>query len=102
MSPALHQHCWNHEGREAVCLCPVCRRGFCRECVTEHESRLVCAACLRTIARSRPAAVRRRGWAGAAALTLAGVVLSWFLLFTAGEALMTFSARLERTAWPNR
>jgi len=44
---ALHQaRCFNHALREAVARCPSCRRFFCRECVTEHEDRLVCAACL--------------------------------------------------------
>ena len=102
MSPLIQQRCWNHEGREAVCTCPACGRSFCRECVTEHESRLVCAGCLRTITRSRPASVRRGGAMAWIGLTLCGVLLSWIVLFGAGEALMTFSARMERTAWPNR
>jgi hypothetical protein len=102
MNPVLHQRCWNHEAREAVCLCPACGRSFCRECVTEHEARLTCAACLREIARSRPARARSAGWLGPLGLMLGGILLSWIILFGAGEALMTFSARMEQTAWPNR
>lgn len=40
------QRCVNHYQREAVARCPECRRFYCRECVTEHEDRVICASCL--------------------------------------------------------
>ena len=40
------QRCWHHEQREAVCRCMACQRSYCRECVTEHEERFLCTACL--------------------------------------------------------
>jgi hypothetical protein len=46
MEDLLHQRCFNHMLREAVARCPECRRYFCRECVTEHEDKVLCAACL--------------------------------------------------------
>ena len=46
MDDLLHQRCFNHMLREAVACCPECRRYFCRECVTEHEDKVLCAACL--------------------------------------------------------
>lgn len=72
-------HCLLHPDREAVARCPECRQPCCRECVTEHEGRFLCATCLRR--RSR-AAERRRGGTGwlsvpvqiAAGLVLAAVV----------------------------
>ena len=98
--PALQQRCWNHEAREAVCLCPQCGRSFCRECVSEHEFRLLCAACLQAISRAaRPPARRRFAFAG---LALAGLFLGWLIFFLGGEVLMTFNARLEQTSWQNR
>lgn len=97
--PALQQRCWNHEGREAVCLCPQCGRSFCRECVSEHDFRLLCAACLRSISRvARPAAKGRF----ALGLALAGIFLGWLLFFLGGEAIVTLGARMERTSWQNR
>jgi hypothetical protein len=103
MSPlALQQRCWNHEAREAVCRCPQCGRSFCRECVTEHESRLLCAACLRNAALA--AAARRgrfRRWV-AAGMTLAGVVLAWAIFFGAAEGLITITERAERMEWQDR
>jgi len=98
--PALQQRCWNHEGREAVCLCPQCGRSFCRECVSEHDFRLLCAACLRAISRSvQPPAGSRLTVAG---LAIAGLFLGWVMFFLGGEALMTLSTRMEQTSWQNR
>jgi hypothetical protein len=100
VSPALlHQRCWNHDYREAVCRCPACQRHFCRECVTEHEARLLCAPCLAT-ARKGVAArrgVTRRLVSPVAALS--GVLLAWLILAGAGELLIEISARLERDTW---
>ena len=99
-APHLRQRCWNHEAREAVCLCPQCGRSFCRECVSEHDFRLLCAACLRSIRRAPPPAPKRR--LGVAALALAGFFLGWLLFFIGGEAVMTLSTRMEQTSWQNR
>jgi hypothetical protein len=59
MSDIAHQRCFNHAGREAVARCVLCQRTFCRECVTEHEARLVCAQCLAALLR-KPAGRRTR------------------------------------------
>ena len=45
------QRCFNHAAREAVARCPACGHYFCRECITEHDDRVICAACLRKLAR---------------------------------------------------
>ncbi|CAB1076877.1 hypothetical protein D1AOALGA4SA_4674 [Olavius algarvensis Delta 1 endosymbiont] len=47
MPDITHQRCHNHMQREAVARCPACGRFFCRECITEHEDKVLCAACLR-------------------------------------------------------
>jgi len=41
------QRCLNHVEREAVCKCPECKMFFCRECITEHDDRIICSSCLR-------------------------------------------------------
>ena len=38
--------CKIHPAREAVARCPECSSYYCRECITEHEFRMVCASCL--------------------------------------------------------
>jgi hypothetical protein len=103
---AIQQRCWNHESREAVCRCPQCGNSFCRECVTEHEFRLLCAACLNVLARARqedrPA--KRGGMRRLApvAMALAGIVIAWLVFFGAAEAMLTVAVRAEQTSWLNR
>jgi hypothetical protein len=102
MNPAaLHNRCWNHEAREAVCRCPGCSRGFCRECVAEHEQRLLCAACLRAAVHTQPATSGNRLLARIA-LAVAGLLLAWVVIFLIGEAILTYTGRLEQTAWVRR
>jgi hypothetical protein len=47
MPSLAQQHCLNHAAREAVAQCPQCHYFFCRECITEHDDRILCAVCLR-------------------------------------------------------
>jgi hypothetical protein len=96
---ALHQRCWNHEAREAVCRCPSCGRPYCRECVSEHEARLLCAACLRTRARAQ---APRRGGSSPVAIALVGLLLAWLFFYGAGRALNLFAARIQEAAWEER
>ena len=95
----LHQRCWNHEAREAVCRCPACGRPYCRECVSEHEARLLCAACLRMQAR---AGAPRRGSASLVALAVAGLLLAWLIFYGAGRAMMLAAERMQEAAWQER
>jgi hypothetical protein len=87
MSALIHQRCFNHAARESVARCPACGRFFCRECVTEHAGRVMCAACLRATARvpllQRRALVRGLQWGQC----LAGALLLWFTFYWAGNLL---------------
>jgi hypothetical protein len=97
--PVIEQRCWNHEDREAVCRCPQCGRSYCRECVTEHQSRLLCAACLRLVAyEARPARRIFRRFLPAG-MALGGLVLAWFVFYGAGEALLESTAHMEQSIW---
>ncbi len=50
MTEALHQQrCKIHPAREAMARCPSCGGDFCRECVNDHEGRLLCAGCIREV-----------------------------------------------------
>ena len=46
MSGLAATTCVVHDERSAAARCPVCERFFCSECITEHDGRLSCAACL--------------------------------------------------------
>lgn len=98
----LQHRCWNHEGREAVCRCPECGRGFCHECVSEHESRLLCAAC---IAKLAPAVQARRGGLRRmlpAAMVLAGLFLAGTFFYATGQIVNFFIDRAEESQWQSR
>ncbi len=98
---AIHQRCWNHGAREAACRCPECGRSYCRECVTEHEARLLCAACIAALAGRRQARRARRRFVPGL-LALAGIVLAWVLFYAAGEGLILVTGRLEQASWQTR
>jgi len=96
------QRCLNHAQREAVVRCPGCKQFFCRECVTEHEARMVCAACLRKLVQVP--LLKRRGFAGAISFSqcLAGLVLAWFVFYLLGESLLALPTSFhDGTVWQN-
>lgn len=86
---ALSHYCLRHTDRPAVARCPSCGQSFCRECVAEHDSRLLCADCLRKQSETLRHAAKA-GWLTrlplAAALQLvAGLAILWGLFYlTAG------------------
>lgn len=98
---ALHQaRCFNHARREAVARCPGCRRFFCRECVTEHDDRLMCAQCL--AAAAPPAAAPKRDWRLATALTqgVIGLLIIWLGFILLGQTLLKAPSHFhEGTVW---
>jgi len=95
----LAQRCWNHETREAVCRCPECRHSFCRECVTEHESRLLCAACIARLTQSERARRSFMRRAAPAGMMLAALLTAWFFYFALGQTAITLVERAERVSW---
>ncbi len=110
--PLTRQRCWNHAEREAAARCPSCARFFCRECVTEHAGRMVCAACLRTQfaageRRLRPGGGRAgRAWravaanAWRAAQVGAGIVTAWFFFHLVAGWLVSLPEQFhEGTFW---
>jgi hypothetical protein len=82
------QRCFVHPSREAVSLCLECRHAFCRECVVDHDGRLLCAACLarlRAPAARGGRALRKLLSTMATALT---ILLCWILFYMFGRMLM--------------
>lgn len=52
--------CHHHPRRPAAARCLGCGRGYCRECVTEHEHRILCAECL--AAETQSTVSQRNPW----------------------------------------
>ena len=100
MTPLLHQRCFNHALREAVARCPECGRFFCRECVTEHDDRVICAACLRQLAK--PPFTRRAGFLVVVRTgeVCAGLAIAWVVFYLLGQLLVSMPNSFhEGTLW---
>ena len=100
MPTLTHQRCLNHARREAVARCPACLQFFCRECVTEHDDRVICAACLKQLVRVP--LLQRPGFAGTlrAAQGLLGLMTAWFFFYLIGAALLSLPTPFhEGTLW---
>lgn len=99
--PTLAQkRCFNHATREAVARCPECKQYYCRECITEHDDRAICASCLKKLARVP--LFQRRGFAGGIRFLqcAAGVLLAWFFFYLMGQSLLTLPSSFhEGTVW---
>jgi hypothetical protein len=96
----LNQRCLLHAEREAVARCPECTRFYCRECVSEHEGRVLCARCLAK--QTAPETQRRSRFGGLLRATGAmfGVLVAWWFFDLIGRGLMLLPASVhEGTVW---
>jgi hypothetical protein len=81
----IHQRCLRHDGREAAARCPACRRYFCRECVTEHEGKVICAECLAKLLQpARTADSRSIRWV---IYAIGGITIAWIFFYYLGAFL---------------
>jgi hypothetical protein len=88
MMPSVSQgRCFVHPERDAAARCPQCARFFCRECVTEHDDRVICAACLAHVVGKR---APRRGTAVllAASAFAMGFLVLWLSFYACGLVLL--------------
>lgn len=88
--------CFNHGQREAVARCPSCRRHYCRECVTEHDHKLLCASCIEAMASAHTTA-ERRPWPVIPALQLfAALFVLWLSFYGVGRALLLIPSEFHQ------
>ena len=96
----VNERCFNHMRREAVAVCPECRRFFCRECITEHDDRVICASCLK---KKFPALDRRRlPFAGLmrTGQVVTGILFLWLLFYLLGQMLVSIPSSFhEGNVW---
>lgn len=87
--PSLAQHrCFIHPIREASARCPSCRQSFCRECVTEHDGRILCATCLRKSVAPEVRPKRDFTRFLRPVPVLAGIGLAWLAFYAVGSLLL--------------
>jgi hypothetical protein len=80
----------------------VCARYYCRECVVENDSRLICATC---IEKSRKAKVDTRGRATSfqlPAMAAVGFLLAWGVFYAIGLALLMIPSGSGAAVWGAR
>jgi hypothetical protein len=99
----IHQRCFNHALREAAALCPECHHFYCRECITEHDDRVICAVCLGKMA-SR-SLTQRAGFRFAVRTlqTLVGLAIACSFFYFVGRTLLSIDSSVhEGTIWSGR
>ncbi len=97
----LHtRRCSRHPEREAAARCPACGGFFCRECVVEHEGRLLCSACLaREAGEGLPGKGRWPAFRGALELAAAAGA-AWLVFYALGSLLLSIPPAFhEGTIW---
>lgn len=104
MTAFARQVCLNHPLREAVAICKECARSFCRECIAEHDDRLICASCLQKLTRAAVKPARRWPRAlGALVKSIVGFVLAWLCFYSVGRSLVqmpsTFHEDFLNSTW---
>ncbi len=99
MAVLRQQRCHNHLGREAVARCPSCGNFFCRECITEHDERILCAACLK---RQTAPKERRRNRVPVGRMfgVLCGILAGWMYFYLIARVLVATPTKYhEGTVW---
>ncbi len=100
MPEIADQRCFNHRHRESAARCPGCGRFFCRECITEHADRVLCASCLqRQLKPVRLKSSPAQWLLHLGQLTL-GLVLLYVLFYYLGRLLLEIpTAFHDGTLW---
>lgn len=94
------RRCVRHPGREAAARCPACGGFYCRECVSEHDGRYLCAECLTRLVTPKQQGGEWTTTAKRAALAVAGGLVLWIAFQTLGNALLRIPPSLhEGTIW---
>jgi hypothetical protein len=95
------RRCLNHPRREAAARCPECRHDFCRECVTDHGDRAICAACLAKLVET-DSGRRKSAWARLlpGLSLLGGLATAWFYFYLIAQFLLLFPQAVDPTLAP--
>jgi uncharacterized paraquat-inducible protein A len=100
MEAISRQRCLHHPEREAVARCPECKQFFCRECVIEHDDRVICAECLKKMAAGPSRARARFAAAGRIVICLIGFFAAWLFFYEAGRLLLLIPTSFhDGTIW---
>ena len=103
MPDLASQRCLNHSFREAAARCPECGRYFCRECITEHDDRVICAACLKALALKERMPAKRRINLWPAIQGAGGWLLAFFVFYAIGRVLLAMPDQFhDENVWKSK
>ena len=95
-----HQRCQQHKSREAVARCPECSRFFCRECITEHADKVLCASCLGKTLETSTNKSTPFEWVFHLSHFFVGFVILYLLFYYLAQILLAFPSSFhEGTIW---
>jgi hypothetical protein len=96
------ERCLRHTDREAVARCPDCRNFFCRECITEHDDRVLCSKCLSKLINREETGQSVLRHPVQLALMGIGLATAWWFFYIIGFFLSRAPASFhEGTLWKN-
>ncbi len=95
--------CQWHPDRPAAARCQSCGSYFCRDCVSEHDLRMICSSCLSAMAN--PAEKSRGRWPLWPTLVVVGqaacgLVVLWLLFYFIGSTLIQIPADFHEFGAP--
>ena len=108
MNDLSRQRCFNHAWREAVALCVECERYYCRECIIEHDDRMLCAPCLGKVTSGRAKRKARLALLSRACLFFVGFLTIWIFFYLLGRGLLALPSEFhegalwQRSYWESR
>jgi hypothetical protein len=96
------RQCFLHADREAAARCMGCGQSFCRECVSEHDLRMLCAACLKKETTANAKKPTRRWKVPIAPVHfLLGLLILWFTVYLFGRILVNIPSSFhDGEMWP--
>ena len=88
MNKLHHSRCYHHAEREAVARCPECTRFYCRECITEHDERVLCSECLLLLSQPKTKKKRKLTTVFLPFASITVFVVVWMCFYTLAEVLL--------------
>jgi hypothetical protein len=89
------RRCDNHPQREASARCPECGRFFCRECITEHDDRVLCASCLARLSLKKEKGAKSWAWVPRLGLAFLAAAVVFFALLLIGNFLVSIPSHFH-------
>jgi hypothetical protein len=105
MSTLAQTTCRIHFNRPASARCPICRQFYCPECITEHDGRFTCAACLKTARETVAKPEKKRqglSWFQPVPILhcLIGLVIVWVIFHIIAQTLTSIPDQFhDGTIW---